>query len=253
VKKEDVTTFSGQYLSFKEVLETRPMATNYHSENSLQDVVNSAKDIVSKFKQGQLVSSGWETSRLNILPTFLSSAHSKDKALKILDVGGGLGEAYMNLRASIPAINCDYTILELDETVREGAALFSDFADVRFISEFPHKIGVFDLVLFGSSLQYFEDYATIIKWTCDLKPEAIILTDFPMGIVKTFVCAQVNMLNRVIPMNVCNLEEIVCLFGSYGYAVASKTVSYYSFHDFSNYDNDASRTNFYNLIFRKIA
>lgn len=251
VRKDEGITFSGQYLSFKDVLDSCPMATSYHSDNSLNDIVTSTREIVSNFKQGVMLSFGWNTSRLNILPTYLSSSLLRTEALRILDVGGGLGATYMNLKTSIPEINCCYTILELEETARQGNDLFSDLADVKFISEFPQENDVFDLVLFGSSLQYFENYTSIIRSTCNLKPETIILTDVPMGIVETFVCAQVNMLDRVIPMNVYNLHEIVQLFGSHGYSVASKTVSYYSFHDFHNYDNDASRAYFYNLIFRK--
>lgn len=156
----------------------------------------------------------------------------------------------MHLKTSCPQIKVDYTILELAETVEQGNNLFSEFSDVKFISEFPQEHEFFDILFFGSSLQYFENYEDIIKSSCSYKPGRIILCDCPMGVVDTFVCAQVNMMpDRAIPINVFNIEEIISIFDKNGYDLTLKTVSHYPFHDFLNYGNDVSRSRFYNLIF----
>ena len=175
------------------------------------------------------------------------------KVIKVLDVGGGLGACYLNFKRACPQTGIHYTIVDLPETVEQGKDLFSAYSDIEFIKEFPPEHSDFDVVLFGSSLQYFQNYQDIVKLVCSYGPEVIILADHPMGIADTFVCAQINMADRVIPFNVFNIDELRNLFEAQAYAPVLKTLSHYPFHDFSNYNDEVSKTRFYNFIFsRKI-
>jgi putative methyltransferase (TIGR04325 family) len=245
-------TFVGRYSSFKDVFENYPDATKYHSNRSLQELVDLATQAVSSFRRLASPEIGWDIFRLNILPTALSVMGSH-KVIKVLDVGGGLGACYLNLKRACPQKGIHYTIIDLPETVEQGKDLFSAFSDIEFIKEFPPEASDFDVVLFGSSLQYFQNYQDIVKLVCSYDPEVIILADHPMGIAEIFVCAQINMADRVILFNVFNIDELLNLFEAQGYAPVLKTLSYYPFHDFSNYNDEVSKTRFYNFIFsRKI-
>ena len=245
-------TFAGRYSSFKDVFENYPNATNYHSNQSLQELVDLATQAVSSFRRLASPDIGWDIFRLNILPTTLS-VMGDHKVIKVLDVGGGLGACYLNLKRACPQRGIHYTIIDLPETVEQGKDLFSNFSDIEFIKEFPPERSDFDVVLFGSSLQYFQKYKDIVKLVCSYAPEIIILADHPMGVADTFVCAQINMAERVIPFNVFNIDELCNLFDAQGYASVLRTLSHYPFHNFSNYNDEVSKTRFYNFIFsRKI-
>ena len=248
-KEEGNITFAGQYASFQDVVDKHPSVTNYHTKNSLQDNVLLAKQNISGYLEGDAPSSKWQNFRVNILPTVLSTA-AESRTFRILDVGGELGASYINLKIASPSIKCNYTILELADTAAHGNELFRDFSDIEFISTFPSENECFDIVLFGSSLQYFEKYADAINTVCHYRPEIIILTDHAMGITDTFVSAQVNIRDRVIPMLIFNLEEIILLFSANGYDCKLKTISHYPFHEFSNFGNNVAKLKFYNLVFK---
>lgn len=143
----------------------------------------------------------------------------------------------------------DYTILELAETAKQGSLLFRDFPDVRFASDMSQGQIQFDVVLFCSALQYFDNYIEMIEQATRYQAKTIILTDTLMGAAKTFVCAQVNMPDRVIPMMVFNVKDIVGIFSGYEYDLQLKTISHFPFHTFSNYEGEAATTRYYNLIF----
>lgn len=242
-------TFSGEYATFAEVDAAHPAVSNYHSGSSLEGLVAQAERKLAALAKGELPDSAWGNGRENIVLSVLSTI-ARDSPLRILDVGGGLGSFFVNLKASCPQLRVDYTILDLPETAQQGQALFSEFADVNFIADFPEK-GQFDVLLFGSALQYFENYRETIERTLAYNPEIVILTDHPMGIVKTFVCAQVNMPDRVIPMMVFNVVQIVRIFEDLGYRLQMRTISHFPFHNFSNYENDISKSRYYNLILKR--
>ena len=243
-------TFAGQYSSFKDVFENYPKVTSYHSSNSLQELVDIASQGVLSFKRLESPDIALDIFRLNILPTTLSGMETH-KAIKILDVGGGLGSCYLNLKRACPRTKIHYTIIDLPETAEQGKNLYSAFSDIEFIKEFPPEHSDFDVIFFGSSLQYFQNYRDILKLVCSYTPETIILADHPMGIADTFVCAQINMADRVIPMNIFNIDELCSLFKTQGYVSVCRTLSHYPLHNFSNYNNEVSRTKFYNFIFKR--
>lgn len=101
---------------------------------------------------------------------------------------------------------------------------------------------------FGSSLQYFENYRNILIETISLNPDYIVITDTPMGSMNTFVCAQVNMKDIVIPRLVFGLEELLEFFKSEGFDLIHKSYMYYPFHNFDNYNPPYSNSLHTNLI-----
>ena len=243
-------TFSGEYLTFNDVFKAYPSAKSYHSSSSMQQLEMLAKQKLNSLSSNTIPESSWANGRDNIVLTLLTTLFT-NKTLRIFDIGGGLGSLFTSIKISCPQIKVDYTILELPETVIQGNKLFSEFSEIKFVTEIPQKDETFDICLFASSLQYFEDYKGIIQVACIYKPQWIILVDHPMTNSPSFVCAQVNMSDRVIPIMVFNLLNIIQIFGVHGYNLKMKSISHYPFHNFSNYENDLSKTNFYNLIFSR--
>jgi putative methyltransferase (TIGR04325 family) len=125
-------TFTGQYSTFKVVGEAHPHVTNYHSKSSLDEISILANQKLNNLAKGEIPNASWGNGRENIVLSVLSTITQND-VLSVLDVGGGLGAFYTNLKVSCPQVKVDYTILELAETAERGNSLFSDFTDVNFI------------------------------------------------------------------------------------------------------------------------
>ena len=251
VKEIHSFTYTGKYDSFEEVLMGVPLSTRYNSTDSLEYSLVAAREKFERFKSGYPPSLNWDNSRLNLFPAFLITMNFENK-IRVLDIGGGLGVSFLDLKFSNPEIKTEYTVYELPEIVQLGKEFSNTYKELNFCSDFPKKSESYDVILFGSSLQYFENYQEIIESTCALKPTYIILTDHPMGVVSSFICAQVNMKDRVIPRYVFNLNEIILLFEEKNYKLIHKSVNFYPFHNFSNYEGDYQKTLHYNIVFESI-
>lgn len=244
------TTYEGIYSSFQEVLDNfTQSSTEYNSPESAEQSYHKAKLRFSQLKSETTPNLSWENSRLNLFPAFLAT-QVRLTPLSILDIGGGLGVSYVDLKSSCPNIKVDYTIYELPEVAKQGEQLSKEINDLKFVSDLP-QYNRLDCVLFGSSLQYFENYAQVIDKVCSNNPDYVVLTDHPMGYFNSFICAQVNMKDRVIPRFVFNIDEIVSLFNKNKYKLILKSLNFYPFHNFENYTGPESTAQHYNLIFKK--
>lgn len=246
-------TFEGKFNSFRDVLDIYQQASNYHTEESSRAAILMAFETLNKYIDHKNADFGWETFRLNILPTVIAgmSIFHKYENIRICDVGGGFGSQYINLLLSLKNNIIQYTIIELPSVAKAGGVIYKNHEEIKFVSQFPEPTESFDIVNFGSSLQYFEQYKEVIETVCAYGASEIILTDLPMSDLSSFVCAQINMENRVMPINVFNCNEIKLIFDKFGYELKLFTKSYYPFHDLSNYVIIAPNMGFYNLIFSK--
>jgi len=244
-------TFEGIFCEFGEVLEKYQNSTNYNSNQSLIDLEVEAIQELSNLEASLPPNLSYNLIRRNVL-TFIVSMISGNN-ISLLDIGGGLGTTYLDLKYSSPNKIIDFTILELPDTAKIGSKIFRKHSNVKFITDFPSdKMNEFKIVHFGSSLQYFNDYKKVLKSCALLKPELIVLSGTAAGKALTFVCAQVNMENKTIPMWVFNLDEIVDFMEALGYFIIHKSISYYAFHNFLNYSGeDEANTQIYNLIFKQ--
>ena len=109
----------------------------------------------------------------------------------------------------------------------------------------------YDLVYFGSSLQYFEDWKAMIHMAVSSNPKYILISDTTVGDIETFVCAQVNDTRTVIPRWVFGIAELDELFINFGYKRILRTTNYYPFHNFYNYDGEHRNIEHANLAFMR--
>ena len=242
-------TYEGIFETFDEVRRHYPSTTNYHSERSEAEEFEQAAGKLRLFVNGKIPEEGITLPRMNFLPALLS-LHPGEK-VSVLDVGGGLGVSFINLMFSLPGRLTSMTVMELPATAARGRELFRDYEGISFIDALPGPKARFDVVYFGSSLQYFEDYRGILRQAMDLKPDLIAIIDTTMGDGATFVAAQINMKNRVIPRMVFNRAEMVGLFISNGYGLLHKSINPNGNHNFANYASPVSDTRHWNLVFRR--
>lgn len=160
-------------------------------------------------------------------------------------------ESYLHLKSSTHK-QYEYHILELDFTVEVLRLIFEKEINFTAHTTLDRLFSTPEIIYFGSSLQYFENYKKILFDALKLSPEYVIISDTPMAEVETFACAQVNMPGIVIPRWVFNEDEIIATFKNDNYEICCRSTNYYPFHNFNNY-NDKYRNTFHtNLIFRKI-
>jgi len=247
-KKIDVNiTYEGIFHTFSEVRVAYSDANTYHTIESSNKVIAEARESLKMLKNNLPPNDGMALIRHNILPIF-ASALGQDR-LNILDIGGGYGTVYLNCRYSCPNLEIKSTVIELPSSILEFEKIYQE-GEVDFfttISSVIHK--KFDVIYFGSSLQYFEDFNQVLDQAASLKSKYIVITDTPMGHFKTFVCAQVNMKGNVIPRLVFSLEELTEKLSKQGYKLIHRSVNYYPFHNFDNYSHPISGARHMNIIF----
>lgn len=244
----ETITYSGIYLNFKEVQEKFEILDHYSSSEQFSITVEQAKKLLSVSETESFVNIGWASQRLNFLPNFLPALNLE--SLKILDIGGGFGETYLHVKRSTKC-TIRYDIIELDKTVEAGAAIFSHDHDLNFYTLEKYSTNKYDLVYFGSSLQYFENWREIIRIALVSDPKFVLISDTTVGEVPTFVCAQVNDSRTIIPRWVFNIKDLDILFSTFGYIRVLRTSNYYPFHNFYNYEGEYRNIEHSNLVFER--
>lgn len=242
-------TYQGVYSSFKAVKDRYSLVDVYHTPASSLDSYSSAVKSLSRYKNNDFPYDGWSLIRHNFLPTFISGIPERE--IKILDVGGAYCDAYFSASYSCPEKEIRSTNVELSEIVRRGSGLFHDVHNVELVTEIPNTNNTkFNILNFGSSLQYFENFRDMLNDLFRLNIKYIVISDTPMGYFKTFICAQVNMEGNVIPRLVFDIDELRSLFVESNYRLVHKSVNYYPFHNFDNYQMPHSSARHMNLIFK---
>ena len=241
-------TYSGIYLNFGEVRNQFIIRDQYSSPEQFSATAEKAKSLfLSISETDSLVNIGWASQRLNFLPNFLAALDLE--GLKILDIGGGFGETYLHVKKSTK-IRIQYDIIELEKTVELGKEIFKNYEDLNFYTLDTYSPDKYDLVYFGSSLQYFEDWKATIKISLVSNPKYVLISDTTVGEVPTFVCAQVNDPRTVIPRWVFNIEDLDNFFSAFSYSRVLITSNYYPFHNFYNYEDAYSNIEHFNLVFK---
>jgi len=243
-------TYEGRFESFEEVARKYHDFTSYHSSVSEEAELEEGRKRLGRFESGKAPEDTVTLPRLNFLPTLLSAYPGEKTA--ILDVGGGLGISFLDLKFSLPQRDFTMTVLELPSMIQRGSDLFENYPEIDFSSSLSDEGRGIDVVHFGSSLQYFEDYQGILKRVADLHPDLIVISDTTMGDADSFVAAQVNMAERVIPRMVFNRKELEGICADQGYDLVHRSVNYSQGLSFSNYDAPVSETRHWNLVFQRI-
>ena len=140
--------------------------------------------------------------------------------LRILDFGGGTGHCYEILRQSLtPPMNVDYHIVDLQWVEQEGPGLFPGDGSIHFHTSIPADLGSIDILFMRGVLMSVEDYGTLLKDLCALRPEWLLIVNLPVGEFRTFASAQVDHYGSAIAHWFFNLEEIVDIMNGEGYSL----------------------------------
>lgn len=112
----------------------------------------------------------------HLLP-ILSILHNHQRQLRLLDFGGGLGQAlpYIYLTTN------RYSVLDGPQNCKMGRQLFNSFKNIEFFDTLP-KIGSnYDIVLFNGALHYIEDWRSALKAVTAYTPQWICISRIAVG------------------------------------------------------------------------
>jgi putative methyltransferase (TIGR04325 family) len=252
VTKKHSFTYQGVFSSFQEVIDAHGPQPLYATQISRFESFKNISNIIDSYSNTQPselnIEPGWANIRFNII-TFMVASLEIDK-VSFLDIGGGFGETYLNLKSACNK-EFDYRILELEPTVDLIQNTFKNFLEVNFYTSLENIDFKPSIVYFGSSLQYFSDYKLILLDAISFSPQFIVISDTPMGKIDSFVSAQINISEIVIPCWILSQYEIVSILQVGGYNLAYHSLNYYPMHNFDNFDDQYRKAFYTNLIFKK--
>jgi len=141
----------------------------------------------------------------------------------ILDIGGGLGATYWWLRKVMPSLVLPgYSVVENSAVVARAVEL-AEAGDLQeFHTDIPQRH--FDLVYFGSSLQYFEDWGDIIQRSASSGAKYILFGKTPVSPKQSYVMIQ-NYYESRIPVVVTGFEELVSFLENAGFTLQLHSAS----------------------------
>ena len=210
-------TFEGVYNRLCEI-----HGTSYNSSETLEGIFSATEEAYEQYKsllRAPLVRPGTVPS---LLPLLISLIKIQKETVSVLDFGGGMGISYIDCLQSIGPDGLEFHIVDLEDVQEKGKQIFEKKYNVRFYSDIA-LIGRIDVVHIGGSLQYIDNYRSLMKRLIELEPGFIFFTNTPMGKAPTYATAQVNMKGLRIPCWIFQLDEIVELMGKSGYRLVYKT------------------------------
>jgi putative methyltransferase (TIGR04325 family) len=233
-----------------------PATYVFHQNKSLVDLIvyNDDENLTSQFSKSQAdlanpakwyskSQQSYAIQRINFLPIFLSSFSSK--SLSVLDIGGGFGLTYAACKY-LNKLEINLTVLELEDIV--NLLKSSEKNNVQFVADFP--TGDFDIVYFGSSLQYFTDYKLVLKKVLKSNPQYIIIADttyseFP----SSFKVLQTNLPNSTISRWIFSELDISACLSSY--TLIHQSSNYAPMHSFKSRNFRGVTTAHKNFIYKR--
>ena len=157
----------------------------------------------------------------SLLPFLAAIVSERREPVMILDFGGGVGITYVAAVDGLAEGRIEYLVLENGNICFAGQSAFSDDSRISFDTSVPENREV-DIVHFGSSLHYVEDWKAILAQLAALHPKYFLLTDLPAGDIPTFATVQ-TFYGSKIPCWFFSLDEISAHFRDLGYKLVFKS------------------------------
>jgi putative methyltransferase (TIGR04325 family) len=127
----------------------------------------------------------------NMLVTFayvLALAAHGRQALSVLDWGGGFGHYQALARSVLPEVELDWHVQETSAVAARGRELNPEVAFHDDLSALERR---YDLAVASSSLQYAEDWRTLLTWLADASERYLYVARVPIALsVPSFVVIQ---------------------------------------------------------------
>ncbi|MDP9292691.1 MAG: methyltransferase, TIGR04325 family, partial [Verrucomicrobiota bacterium] len=160
-----------------------------------------------------------------LLPLLASLVcEGSNREISILDFGGGMGIAYVQLVSSL--INCrsiTYHVVEREGVCEAGGRLFEKDKNIHFSAEIPAHLANLSIVYISSALQYVEDYQGLLKKLTNLGARYFLFVKLSAGDLPTYATAQKNVPGTTLPYWFINAGEVIEIMAACGYSLIYKS------------------------------
>ena len=236
--------WKGVYPSFN-AIPASARAESFDDPSALQAAYLSANDQRRRYQRSGVVVSKSEHSLLAFLA---ANILHKDRPLSILDIGGGMGTAYLDLSASGSVRSIRYQVMERPSVCEWGKKLWSD-DEISFVSDWSEVKASPDIIHISTALQYFTDYREVIRHAKASGAAYVLFTRLSAGNIPTFATVQRNMLGGLLPYWFLSLKELLGLMQpEYEKVYEGRMRNYY---DMSNFPDTHRLADFVHLLFHK--
>ncbi|MCC6658325.1 MAG: methyltransferase, TIGR04325 family [Rhodocyclaceae bacterium] len=106
----------------------------------------------------------------------------------VLDIGGGGATTLLQVKASLPEVSLDWTVVEREAVCAAASSVVLE-PGLQFTSKIPTESPA-DIVYMGSSLQYFEDWRGVFDSAIHAAKRFVLLEDVPAVSCASFASAQ---------------------------------------------------------------
>ncbi len=208
-------TWEGSYPTLSAVPGTRG---SYDDDARIGEFVARARTARAQLAEGRplAVTSVWHQG-LALLAASLAGTRPD---IRVLDVGGGVGIAYLHVLAALRGPTAiRYEVVDLEGMCAAGRALFADDPRIRFSTALPARAGDVDVVYACSVLPYVEDYAGLLRQLAALWAPYVLLDQLAAGPFPRYAARQLNLPGQTLPYWFLNLDEIVEIVTGTGYVL----------------------------------
>lgn len=157
------------------------------------------------------------------LSMLLATIVAEQERASVLDYGGGFGENYLSTKACLSDRKwLDYHILEVPEVCEAGREALGA-GGPKFIESLSESERVYDVVYFGSSLHYIEDWCGTIEKCAALAKQYLFFVDLPAGNIPTFATAQTYYESQI-PVWFFSFSDVVNQVKNAGFGLTWRSV-----------------------------
>ena len=164
-----------------------------------------------------------------------------------MDIGGGFKSCYFTLTRSLTQ-NIKCHVIDFDNIVKSANNIFSNIKNLTYSSHYPEN-KKYDVVYFGSSIQYFEDLEGIFEKIKKFKSNLIVFSYSSFATKnKNFTTGAYTFSRKYItPTTVYNINEFIDFFSINRYTLKHKSLM--EKYDMKFKDSLDIETRIYNLVF----
>jgi putative methyltransferase (TIGR04325 family) len=171
--------------------------------------------------------------------------------LSVVDFGGGVGSAFVQLMSSLPpTVELDCVVVDSEEIAASGRRLFGPDQRIRYVTSLSEAPLRPDIIYLNGVLPYIDDYAQVLEQLAARQPRFILLARLAAGNVPTFASRQLNLPGRVFAYWFHNLDELIGILQRSGYALASHSYGEHEY-DLSNFPDTHRVGRFRNVLFAR--
>ena len=204
--------WSGVYDSFQEAQSER---SAFVHPTWVQRSVERLRDVSS----GEVDISATTTVDGSLITGPILAELASGPNVKILDVGGNLGQLAIETNRKFRDANLSWSVLEREDFLQASRQFTKLPEEVEFYSDIKQLDGrEFDIVHFGSSIQYIDEWVSFLgELASKQHPKWFVIADAMSGeAIPTFVTRQ-KYYDGYLVSRFINLGEFVSVFSDFGF------------------------------------